>query len=93
MSPRETRFAALICVFVSACGGEPPSYQNLVVERLRTELPGAAVAPEGADVSVRLGERTTRIDVAEIQRLCSRGPRDCEFALGDAVLRARGDVR
>ncbi len=93
MSPREARLGALICVFVSACGGEPPSYQTLVAERLRTELPGTAVAAEGADVSVRLDERTTRIDVVEIQRLCSRGPRDCESALGDAVLRARGDAR
>ncbi len=93
MSPREVRLGTLICVLLSACGGEPPSYQGLVAERLRAELPGAAVVPEGADVSVRLGERTTRIDVAEIQRLCSRGPRDCEFALGNAVLRARGEAR
>lgn len=93
MSPREVRLGASICLLVSACGGEPHSYQGLVAGRLRAELPGASVVEEGGDLSVRLGGRTTRIDVAEIQRLCSRGPRDCEYALGDAVARSRGDAR
>lgn len=91
MSPRDILLAGVICV--SACGGQPPSYPDLVASRLRSELPGASVAVQGDTLAVRLGARETRIDVAEIQRLCNRGPRDCEYALGEAVQRARGEAR
>lgn len=93
MSPREGVLGGLMLACLGACGSEPPSYQILVAERLRAELPGASVVADGADVTVHVGARSTRVDVAEIQRLCSRGPRDCEHALGSAVERSRGDAR
>lgn len=94
MSRREAGrlLGALACGCLMACG-EPASYPELVSQRLRTEIPEARVEAAGETLVVRVGQRETRIEVADIQRLCSRGPRECERALESAVLEARGEAR
>ena len=66
---------------LGACGA-PPSWQKLLAQRIAEQYPGYQVtqAPDGNLKVLRPGMAEAAVDVAGIELLCRRGPKDCNYA-------------
>ena len=74
-----TMLAGLLAL--SACT-EPPSWQKLLGLRINEQYPNYKVMPT-ADGNLKVerpGMPTATVDVAGIELLCRRGPKDCSYA-------------
>ena len=71
-----------------ACDQRPLSLDTLLRQRITQERPDC-VADTSApgQLAVRCGSAPARlIDSRDIAQFCQRGPRDCEYAIDQAVL-------
>jgi len=73
-----------------ACSNQAPDWNSLASARIHALLPDAQLmVVDARTLQATLGGRTQRIDTAELQLLCNRGPKDCDYAFEQAVLQLR----
>ena len=75
-------------LLLAACDQRPLSWDTLLRERITQERPDC-VADTSApgQLRVRCGSAPVQlIDSHDIAQFCQRGPRDCEYAIDQAVL-------
>ena len=75
-------------LLLAACDRRPLSWDTLLRQRITQERPDC-VADTSApgQLTVRCGFAPVRlIDSRDIAQFCQRGPRDCEYAIDQAVL-------
>ena len=79
------RYASLMLLagllMLGACGA-PPSWQKLLTQRITEQYPGYKVT-QAADGNLKVerpGLPEAAVDVARIELLCRRGPKDCNYA-------------
>ena len=80
-------------VLAGACSNQAPDWNSLASARIHALLPDVQVkVVDARTLEATLGSRTQRIDTAELQLLCNRGPKDCDYAFDQAVLQLRSPV-
>jgi hypothetical protein len=86
------RFSGLACaLLLAACDSKPLDWNTLAASRIRDQVPAAQLKVlDAGTLEASLGGKTTRIDTAELQLLCNRGPKDCNYAFDQVVLALRG---
>lgn len=81
-------------LLLAACDSKPLDWNTLAASRIRDQVPAAQITVVDArTLEANLGGKTTRIDTAELQLLCNRGPKDCDYAFDQAVTALRGAAR
>jgi hypothetical protein len=73
---------------LAACG-DPPGWQKLIANRITQQYPAYRVipAPGGGLIVERPGLPDMPVDAEEIGRFCQRGPKDCNYATDQMLLR------
>ncbi|HEX4326501.1 MAG TPA: hypothetical protein VH105_06755 [Burkholderiales bacterium] len=80
-----------VALLGAACSNEAPDWNTLAASRIRNQIPEAQIQViDAKTLEATIGAKTQRIDTAELQLLCNRGPKDCDYAFDQAVLRLRG---
>ena len=78
---------AILC---AACSNEAPDWNQLASARIRNQLPEAQIrVVDARTLEATIAGQTRRIDSAELQLLCNRGPKECDYAFDQAVLQLR----
>lgn len=81
---------ALFITLVAACGNSLPDWNTLTMSRLRDQVPEAQIqAVDAHTLEAVVKGKAVRIDTAELQTLCNRGPKDCDHAFDQLVLQLR----
>ena len=76
---------------ISACS-EPPSWQKLLGQRINQQYPNYKVT-QAADGNLKIerpGLPDATVDVAGIELLCRRGPKDCNYATDQMLISLQG---
>ncbi|MDB5806626.1 MAG: hypothetical protein JWN73_3948 [Betaproteobacteria bacterium] len=77
----------------AACSNEAPDWNTLAGARIRNQIPEAQITViDAKTLEANTAGKTQRIDTAELQLLCNRGPKDCDYAFDQAVLQLRGSA-
>ena len=85
---REAPALVLVLASLAACDASPPTWDRVLSQRIAQERPDCEVsAPATGQLTLRCGTAPAHsIDVASIAQFCQRGPRDCEYAIDQALL-------
>jgi hypothetical protein len=87
------RLLLAAALLAGACSNEAPDWNTLAASRIRNQIPEAQIRViDARSLEATIGAKTQRIDTAELQLLCNRGPKDCDYAFDQAVLQLRGPV-
>ena len=75
-------------ILLAACDQRTLSWDTLLRQRILRERPDCVADPSApGQLAVRCGSAPARlIDSRDIAQFCQRGPRDCEYAIDQAVL-------
>ena len=78
----------LIPLLLAACDQRPLSWDTLLRQRITQERPDCvADTTTPGQLALRCGPAPVQlIDSHDIAQFCQRGPRDCEYAIDQAVL-------
>ena len=73
---------------LAACDQRPLTWDRLLVQRITQERPDCvADTSTPGQLAVRCGSAPVQtVDSNDIAQFCQRGPRDCEYAIDQAVL-------
>jgi starvation-inducible outer membrane lipoprotein len=81
-------------LLLAACDSKPLDWNTLAASRIRNQVPAAQITVvDTRTLEANLGGKITRIDTAELQLLCNRGPKDCDYAFDQAVIALRGPAQ
>jgi len=81
-------------LLLAACDSKPLDWNTLAASRIRDQVPAAQITVlDAKTLEASVGGKTTRIDTAELQLLCNRGPKDCNYAFDQVVITLRGPAQ
>lgn len=82
-------WAATLPVLAAGCNQPAPSWQSLIAGKISDQYPAYRVLPAPGDglVVERPGTASIPVDVAAIAAFCRRGPKDCDYAVDQLLLR------
>jgi len=77
----------LVSLLIASCS-QPPSWEKLLTDKITDQYPAYTVTQsvEGVLLVARPAQVTKRIDAKAIGEFCRRGPRDCNYAVDQALL-------
>ena len=85
---RTALLISLVLGALSACT-EAPSWQKLLASKIKEHYPSYDVqaTPDGALKVLRPNLSDAQVNVEEIAQLCQRGPKDCNYATDQMLLK------
>ncbi len=77
----------LVPFLIASCS-KPPSWEKLLTEKITDQYPAYTVTQtdDGVLLVARPAQDAKRIDAKAIGEFCRRGPRDCNYAVDQALL-------